>query len=257
MSVDSLQASCEVIVLTALPVVFRAVMAYISEPEEVVHENTGTIYVVGRFAGQAGALRVAVAEISQSGVSAAVEAERALDLWRPRVALLIGTAGGVKDVRPGDVVVCNKIYAYEAGKAGPRFTPHPQLWMASYALSQRASFEALSDDWLARLSVPPVTSPQVVIGPIAAGAQVLASRNSDLYRLLQSSYNDTLAVEMEGHGFLHALHAYPSIQGLVVRGITNLLDDKGTSDTASQRTSAARHAAAFAFHVLATFTPPG
>lgn len=64
---------------------------------------------------------------------------------------------------------------------------------------------------------------------------------------------DAVAVEMEGYGFLHGAYMEEGTHALVVRGISDLLDDKtGGSDERWQPIAAA-HAAAFAAEFLARF----
>lgn len=249
--------SGDVIVLTALPEEFRAVVAHLQGTQEVVHPETGTIYRQGSFPGKQGTWRVAVAQIGMGGLSAASETERASNLFHPRLMFFVGIAGGLKDVRHGDVVVATKVYAYESGKAAARFKPRPEVWHASHALEQRARAEANDDAWLARLDgqhTDPM--PCILFGPLAAGEKVLADQRSSVYRFLQANYGDSLAVEMEGHGFLQAVHANQYIYALVIRGISDLINDKLAADAAGMQEKAARHAAAFAFQMLANLTLP-
>jgi len=248
--------SCEVIILTALPVECQAVLRSLQELQEVLHPS-GTIYHQGCFAGRHRSWQVAVAEVGMGGVAAALEAEKAISFFQARIAFFIGIAGGLKDVRRGDVVVATKVYAYESGKTGQQFEPRPELGYSSHALEQRARDEARQEKWLTRLdSVRPDTSPRVFIGALAAGEKVLASTRSSLARLLKKTYGDALAIEMEGHGFLHAVHLNHTVHGLVIRGISDLIDDKPVADATGWQQVAAQHAAAFAFQILATFTLP-
>src|SRR5205823_7352572 len=113
---------CEVIILTALPVEFQAVMTYLQGAHEVVHPQ-GTIYQVGSCASKQGPLRVAVAQSGMGGLSAATETERAIQFFHPHLSLFVGIVGGLKDVQLGDVVAATKVYAYESGKAGQTFEP--------------------------------------------------------------------------------------------------------------------------------------
>jgi tetratricopeptide (TPR) repeat protein/nucleoside phosphorylase len=249
-------SSCEVIILTALPVERQAVLRHLQEPHEVIHPS-GTIYHRGRFTGTHRSWRVVVAEIGMGGIAAALEAEKAISFFQARIAFFVGIAGGLKDVSRGDVVVATKVYAYESGKAAQHFEPRPELGYSSHALEQRARDEARQKRWLARLdSFSPDTTPRVFIGALAAGEKVLASTRSSLSRLLKKTYGDALAIEMEGHGFLHAIRLNSTVHGLVIRGISDLIDDKPVSDAAGWQQVAAQHAAAFAFQVLATFTLP-
>jgi nucleoside phosphorylase/tetratricopeptide (TPR) repeat protein len=247
-------SKCEVVILTALPFEYQAVVAHLQDSQEVVHP-TGTIYSLGQFQGERRRWRVAVAQVGTGGTQAAIEAEKAISFFPAQVALFVGIAGGRKDVQLGDIVVATKIYAYESGKDGAYFEPRPELWHPSHALEQRARH--IGDEWVTRLSgAKPTTIPRVHLGPLAAGAKVLASTQSETAALLAATYGDALAVEMEGHGFLQAIQVNPAVHGLVVRGIANLIDGKTEADGAGYQEIAARHATAFAFQILAKFMLP-
>ncbi len=74
-----------------------------------------------------------------------------------------------------------------------------------------------------------------------------------MYQILRTIYADALAVETEGHGFLQAVRANQATQALVVRGIVRLINE--SAEVGRDRSQqAARHAAAFAFGVLAKVT---
>ena len=250
------QLVCEVIILTALPVEYQAVLHYLQKPREIVHPS-GTVYHWGTFPGMHLAWRVAVAEIGMGGATAALEAEKAISFFHAQIALFVGIAGGLKDVRRGDVVAATKVYAYEAGKSAQCFEPRPELGHPSHALEQRARAEAHHDEWLARLNGScPNPTPRVFVGALAAGEKVLSSKQSSLSLLLKNTYGDALAIEMEGHGFLYAVRVNHAVHGLVIRGISDLIDDKLAADASGAQAIAAQHAAAFAFQVLAKFTLP-
>ena len=240
--------SCAVI-LTALPVEYLAVRAHLQALREEVHAQ-GTIYERGTFGAE---WEVGIVEIGAGNVGAAVEAERAIAYFKPEVILFVGVAGGIKDVAIGDVVVSTKVYGYESGKAEQRFKPRPEIGLSAYNLEQRARAEARKGDWLERLAVVPEVRPRVFVGPIAAGEKVIASTQSELFQFLRENYGDAIAVEMEGLGFLEAARANQRVSTIVIRGISDLIDEKGECDRSGSQEIASCHAGAFAFQMLAKF----
>jgi len=236
------------VILTALAVEQKAVLAHLADLHDVVHE-AGTVYRVGTFASPTTDWTIATALIGAGNAGAAFEAERAVRHFDPEVTLFVGVAGGIKDVALGDVVAATDVFGYHSGKAADTFTPRADVGKSSYALVQRAQAESQSDDWLAR-RLDGGGEPAVVVAPIAAGEQVVASTRSDTYAFIRAHYDQAVAVEMEGRGFLEALHANQKVGGLVVRGISDLLDAKNVSDDEGWQERASANAAAFAFEVI-------
>ena len=58
---------------------------------------------------------------------------------------------------------------------------------------------------------------RIFVGAIAAGEKVVASRGGTVARFLRKHYSDVLAVDMEGRGFLEAVHINPDVKGCVIR----------------------------------------
>lgn len=134
--------SKSVVILTALDVETRAVLRHMPGWTEETVE--GTVFYRGSFEDWS----VAVAEAGAGNASAAAIAERAIRHFKPRVALFVGVAGGVKDVAIGDVVVATKVYGYESGKETRNgFKPRPEVFRTAHAIEQRGRVLSKRDDW--------------------------------------------------------------------------------------------------------------
>jgi nucleoside phosphorylase len=237
------------VILTALPVEYSAVCRHLTElREETLHQ--GTIYGSGKFTANGQCWEVGVAEVGAGNAGAAVESERAIAHFQPDILFFVGIAGGIKDVVIGDVVVATKVYGYESGKVEDQFLTRPEVEKSTYALVQRAKQEARGSDWLTRLQTDATPNPNVWMGPIAAGEKVIAAKDSETFRLLRSHYNDAIAVEMEGFGFLSAVRRHKQVDAIVIRGISDLIDGKAAADRRGWQEIAAGHASAFAFQML-------
>jgi nucleoside phosphorylase len=244
------QAVCpRAVILTALPVEYRAVRRYLQDSREDPHK--GTIYERGTFLTEMGQWRVGIVQVGAGNASAATQAERAINYFKPDVALFVGVAGGIKDVSIGDVVAATKAFCYGSGKADRAFLPRSEVGLATFRMEQRALATANNDDWLKRLNgATPEPKPCVHVAPIAAGEQVISSTRSVTYNFLRKQYSHVVAVEMEGFGFLQAVRANQHVDALVIRGISDLLDNKAEADAAHSQERASQHASAFAFEVL-------
>ncbi len=251
------------VILTALKEEHKAVEAHLkpigqsTRLSEEIHPN-GTIYTQGQFKAHNCTWNVAIAQIDMGNASAGIEAVRAMMQFNPRVILFVGVAGGIKDVKVGDVVAASIVYGYECGKlVNDRTLPRPKLGEADYDLKQRAQAEARKEDWREQIrsdAMSSETTPTVYVKPIAAGEKVIASRKAEVYEYLREYYDEAIAVEMEGFGFLKATQQDKNVSAMVIRGISDLIDGKNDNSVEPEQIrqeKAARHASAFAFTLLA------
>lgn len=222
------------LIVTALGLEYNAVADRLSDRRAVVHPQ-GSRYETGLWKGAT----IAVAECGAGNTAAALECERAMSYFRPAALLFVGVAGGLKDVALGDVVLASKVYAYESGKADNTFRTRPGVFTTDYALLQTAKLLARS----AGLDF------RCFVGAIAAGEKVISSVQAAEFAFIKEHYGDSLAVEMEGYGFLHAGYANTT-PCMVVRGISDLIADKAVSDASGSQPTAASHASQVAFRLI-------
>ena len=259
-------ATAKAVILTALSVEHKAVEAHLqplgssTRLTEDIHPETKTIYTKGQFKTDTCIWNIAVAQIDMGNENAALEASKAIIYLNPDVILFVGVAGGIKDVEIGDVVAASIVYRYESGKVlADRTLPRPKLGEANYDLKQRASAESRKELWQKRILSglgKSEKTPKSYVKPIAAGEKVIASRKTEIYKYLREYYDDALAVEMEGAGFLTATQQVRTVSAMVIRGVSDLIDGKNDDSEESEdirKDRASRHASAFAFEVLANF----
>jgi nucleoside phosphorylase/tetratricopeptide (TPR) repeat protein len=243
------------VVLTALDVEYDAVRAHLNNLR-ARQVPGGTRFEVGEFSGDFLDWHVAVAEIGEGNVGAAIEAEKAISSFDPDLILFVGVAGGFKDdLRHGDVVVASKVYGYHGGKAVEEFYARPIAFPTLHSLDQLVRqvrrgrwFESGTNE------EQQIDRPNVLLKPIAAGEVVVASKRSEVAQQIRSHYSDTTAVDMESAGMYMAAHR-ANRPALAIRGISDLLSDKTAESDATLQPLASRHAAAFAFALLRAVEP--
>jgi nucleoside phosphorylase len=235
------------VVLTAVGVETSAVLARLDNirPDQVGE----TALHLGHYR----AFTIAVVEVGAGNPGAASVATVALSHYKPGTAAFVGIAGGVKDVAIGDVVVATKVYGYESGKEYPGgFRTRPDVRSSSQALVSRARVIRRDPAWQNGLTPAlwPNGRPEVFVAPIAAGEVVVGTDRGRIAALIQQTYGDAVAIEMEGRGFLEAIYISSGCHGVVVRGISDLLSGKAEAEAQGSQKRAADAAAAFFFAML-------
>lgn len=253
MDVGEFGSARPIIVLTAIGLEYEAVRAHLVQPRRITHE--GTWFEAGEVRGAD--RQVVLAEVGPGNRVTAVLTERARARFAPRAIIFVGVAGSLKaDVRIGDVVVADKVYAYEGSKHVPdgEFA-RPAAWEPAHSLLQTAKHSLRGSEWIGRVqtdgSYRPHRQPAVHVKPVAAGETVLDSLNSPLRERLTRVFNDAVAVEMESAGLATAA-ALGGVDMLTIRGISDSADgSKSAVDARGSQGIAAAHAAAAAMVIVA------
>ena len=238
-----------ILLQTALSLELDAMRAYLSDVKSETHPETGSKYERGVFSYQGGQAEVLLVETGAGNVRAAEETTRALHYFNPDAAFFVGVAGGLKDVKLGDVVASTKVIGYEMGKDDDVFLPRLDALQSAYSLQQIANQLLRSDTW--KKDLPEENRNQITtyVGPIAAGDKVVASERAVAFGYLRRFCSDALAVAMEGNGFMVAAHAH-NIGAIEIRGISDMICDKEEADASGSQPKAADNAAAFAFAMI-------
>ncbi|PRX11487.1 nucleoside phosphorylase [Actinoplanes italicus] len=191
---------------------------------------------------------MAIAELGQGNIDAALAVVHAVELFRPSAILFVGIAGALhSDLQIGDVVTAVRVYAYQSGTMDDRgFRARPRAHDADLKLEQLARVIARS--YRERPDLPPV-----YFRPVAAGDVVLNSLKQPLSEQLNDHYDDAGAIEMESAGMARACHTC-RVPALVIRGISDRADgDKEIVDAAGSQPLAAQNAADFAVAVIVDY----
>ncbi|MEI6410573.1 MAG: hypothetical protein WCR52_14380 [Bacteroidota bacterium] len=238
-----------VLILTPLPLEYDAVSKHLSGERETIFKDAAA-FDIGSFTGQHHTYKVIVREPGMKNIDMALATDRAIVEFNPQIVLLIGIAGGVKDVKIGDVLIATKAYGYESGKEDTDgFKSRPAVESFSGELLARAQVVRRQGNWKKRCD-DGATEASIFIGPIAAGDKVVAGINNPTYQRIKEHYNDTLGLEMEAIGFATALQGHRKIHGLAIRGISDLCENKSETDKQNSQPLAAEHAAAVGFELL-------
>lgn len=248
-------ASNRIVVLTALPLEARAIRERLPSPTR--HDlPAGTIVEEATLPGTG--YSVCLVCTGPGNGQAAVVAERMISWADPAAVLFVGIAGALKsDIAIGDVVAATHVVGYQGGKDTPSgFKARPKAWDASHRLLQVAQYVEANQVWGKFLPQGAGPTPSVYFKPIASGDAVKDTNDSSLATLLDATYNDAAAIEMEAAGVAQAAQ-HTRVDLLVIRGISDSSDGtKTSSDGSGSQVRAAQHAAAFALGVIAALPDP-
>jgi nucleoside phosphorylase len=245
------------VVLTALPLEYRAVRDRLTQLQRTTHARGGTGFELGRLPDSQ--VRIVLLRTGDGNAPAAVLAERAIASFDPRALIFVGVAGALKDeLALGDVVVASRVYAPHGGKEeGGRFLARPRAFEAPHELLDLAQHLSITRTWTGPAPDGTTRAFAVHFKPVAAGEVVLNSRTTPLARQLRSHYNDAAAIEMESAGVAQAAVLNRSLPALTVRGISDRADgDKPGADAAGWQPIAAADAALFALELIREWLEP-
>ncbi len=232
-----------------LPPTHRDVLVYF-------HAKLPVLYTDGRISGM-------------GRVEAVNAAKDAIAHWKPAYVLLVGIAAGFEknEARLGHVLVADQVFDYELQKVfdasrGFRLLdwllgriPQESYRLRVYPADARfvqASRNFIDNGWrdLLRVARPDGNTPVRLIGPMATGDKVVASRS--FVKKLLGLCPKLIGLEMEVGGVASAcIHSASGPRFFMVRGVSDLADEnKIRASVAQWRAYASDVAAAYAIGLL-------
>jgi tetratricopeptide (TPR) repeat protein len=254
-----------VVILTAIKEEYASVRAHLTDLEDADQNDTG--YEEGIFEHNGKQIaRVIIRECGAKNVISSMEAERAIQYFKPDMMMFVGIAGSWKpqDFKVGDVIFPEKVFYYEGGKSGKdSIHARPDATPTTYTLFELAKKERSRNKWKKLIKGNWGKDTQDInadLGVIASGEQLIEHHSSELGKILAKHFNQTQAVEMEGFGFAQAAirqgRETDHVLIGIVRGISDIIgqDDNSTTNTdtrpAGNKAFASDTAAAFAFWLI-------
>jgi nucleoside phosphorylase len=195
----------------------------------------------------------------RSNISANEGTRDLIEDFRPWFILLVGIGGGVAGrdgTSLGDVIVADYVDYYEFRKVVDkqnRVRPIP-FDQPSLLLRERIAEQIrVEDQWLNRITVkrPKKGKPKGIVGNVISGEKLLGDPSNREQKRILKEFDKALAVDMESYGVARAVfrsresvHYNP--QYLVLRGVSDLVNEQGNDRTRQRwRSYAANAAAAF------------
>lgn len=214
-------SSVDVLLLCAVPAEWDCLKDLIHDAVPDPFSNDPAIR--GRIEIDGRSFSSALVEVGMGLAPAAMATLKAVEKYHPKLVAFVGIAGGLKDVEIGDVVIADKVYAYEAGKVeGGVFqsrsdTRIPAADLIGIARKLRSVYEPVGF--------------KIFTGALASGEKVVADLESSEAQRIKAMGGDSLALEMEGSAVLGAIdRAESNPDYFLVRGISDLIEGKSDAD---------------------------
>jgi nucleoside phosphorylase/sugar phosphate isomerase/epimerase len=220
------------------------------------NDKVRNLYFKGTFEADNGVIwTVYLGESGPGNVNAATMASAAIPSFKPDIAIMTGIAGALEpeEFGIGDVVAASEICYCEYGSVNESFEHRPKDYHSTTELVSACRDVARNSNWQKRRKPPKKNfagPPKATVGVIVAGEKVVKSTKSPHYRFLKKRFQKAPAVEMEGAGFMAAASQFPNVPSIVIRGLSDELDDKSKTDKAGCQLVAAANVAAFVVELL-------
>jgi nucleoside phosphorylase len=247
-----------IVILTALNEEFLAVRSHLENLRCI--DKNGVYYDEGIFKYKgANIARIITRECGNKTAATVQETEKAIHYFDPECMFYVGIAGSRKpnDFKIGDVIIAEKIYSYEGGKATKEgLKARPDAETLSTSIIEIAKKERRETNWRELIIGDFKEEPNANIGIIATGNQLIEDVRSEIGKTIDNHYNDTSAVEMEGYSFAMTAKRQTgkNIEIAVIRGISDILKQENEDENNTENDRRPAHAKSLASSSAAAFT---
>jgi nucleoside phosphorylase len=247
------RTSVDIAIITILEEEYKAVLHLLRRVRQVVGSSdldNQHAWVVGEVYTPTSPVPYTVALAMSPGAgtnSAVIATKNTILAFDPRCILVVGVAGGLGDMKLGDVVVADRICAYEYGKVDHGFQPRPDLDSPTDAAiaSAARTLAARYPGWYTELTQHQgirTLSPLIKVGNVASGDKVVDDTTDNFFASVIKSRGKLQAVEMEGAGAAAAIQDAREMRQAIsfgmIRGISDLPRQGGSQPGSDYHTSA-------------------
>lgn len=250
------------LIATALDLELQAVLPHVEDVVSVVGRD-GAFYECGIFREGGQEWLVAIVEAGTGTHAAQHTVTNALIDFGPELQIFVGVAGSRKvDIPIGSVVAADHVYTPYPGKFHEGvFQARPRQVETNHRLINVARKIRRDKKWIGRVKnladrdLPKFTAypcgypPISEIAPAVSTEAVSADKKSVLEQSIASNCGDAAVVETEGYGALFAAFRGET-PAIVIRGVSDMTENKDPESDKILQPVAAAHAAAFAFELL-------
>lgn len=204
-------------------------------------------YTVGKIKTPTNKLNIVLSLSSKGNATLPNKVHQANKHFKSNLMVLAGTAGGLRKVKVGDIVIANQGFNYESGKvidegilSSPKYSENNTA-LLQYARSTKKETENRYNC-------------KVFVGAIASGEKSILSRQHETYKIIRERFERCIAIDMEAYGFYSACNAIGgSLEFLNVRCVSDLLDNKLQQNALGSKEMAAERIADYTIDLLATY----
>ncbi|SEJ60686.1 Nucleoside phosphorylase [Propionispira arboris] len=228
---------CECVIITAVDIEFQAVKKISSQWQVLYVDDDTSTYYKTKLNDK---IDVVLVQQTEMGIAAAATlASKVLYKFNPKYVIMAGIAAGIDQSNNfGDIIIPDVVWNYSGGKyiendGKVTFSPDPK-----YIALDTGVKEKLRNDYTDILckikkqwNSPPKWDLNIVQGPLACGAAVIASKDIVNEQILKHS-RKTCGLDMESYGVFFAVQSTvkKTTIPICIKSISDYADSQKNND---------------------------